>query len=90
MQTAIDFTTSSPINVERIKGQNGRLYRFLAEGNTITCFSQAVKELRIGYLNSRISDLRNQHHIQIFDRTVEVEDITGEKVHCKEYSLKEF
>ncbi len=90
MQTAIDFTTSSPINVERIKGQNGRLYRYLSEGNTITCMSPAVRILRIGYLNSRISDLRNRHQLQIFDRTVEVEDSTGEKVHCKEYSISPF
>lgn len=89
-QLAIDFTTASRINVERLKGQNKRLLDHLEAGNTIHCFSNAVRTLRIGYLNSRISDLRNRAKITIYDRDIQAVSFDGELVRCKEYSLKEF
>jgi hypothetical protein len=89
-QLPIDFTTASKINVDRLKGQSRRLYDHLSAGNTIHCFSPAVRELRIGYLNSRISDLRNRAQVTIYDREIQAVSFDGELVRCKEYSLKEF
>lgn len=82
-----DFTTASPVNIERLKGQNKRLYDYLAAGNTIHCFHPARIELRIGYLNSRASDLINLHHIPVKKRWINVFDEAGEKVAVVEYSL---
>lgn len=56
-QIQIEFPTNSPINVNKITGQNKRLYDYLLSGKTIHCFHPAKIELKIGYLNSRISDL---------------------------------
>lgn len=82
-QLDIAFPTASPINIESIKGQNGRLYEYLKAGNTITMFDAPA--LGIGYLNSRISDLRNLCRIIIYDQT---ENINGTT--CKRYSLTPF
>lgn len=87
MQTAIDFTTSSPINVERIKGQNRRLYDYLAAGGKIHCFHQAMRELKIGYLNSRASDLINKCRVAIKKRRIKVQDAEGNEVDVIEYSM---
>jgi hypothetical protein len=87
-QIKMDFTPATvnhPANVQRLKGQNKSLYDWLAAGNTISIFSPAMKSLGIGYLNSRISDLRNKCKIQIYDRLI---DVNGTK--CNEYSLKPF
>lgn len=84
-QLEISFETASPINKIKLGGQNKRLFEFLEQGNTITIYSPAMKELGIGYLNSRIADLRCKHGIIIHDRMVEVSG-----THCKEYSLRAF
>lgn len=87
-QIEMDFTPATanhPANVERLTGQNKRLYDWLMAGNTIHIFSPAMQQLGIGYLNSRISDLRNKCKVQICDRVIKVRG-----THCNEYSLKEF
>ena len=88
MQSAIDFTTASPINVEKLSKQNKIVYDYLAAGNTITLF-QAVK-MGVLHLHSRISDLTNVHGITIYRRFITVPDMTGEHVQVKEYSLNPF
>ena len=85
MQTTLTFETQSPINIERLSKQNRRLYDYLASGKKINCLSNEVKTLRIGYLNSRISDLRNVYEVPIQDRFIELRDVDGGKVHVKEY-----
>lgn len=87
MQTLIDFTTSSPINVERIKGQNRRLYDYLVAGGKIHCFHRAMKELKIGYLNSRASDLINKCQVAIKKQRIKVRDTEGNEVDVIEYSM---
>ena len=92
-QLEITFQTTSPINADRLSGQNKRLWDFLAAGNTIHCFHPAMKELGIGYLNSRTSDLRKMLREQgkdIFKRYIKVKDANGEEVTVREYSLTEF
>lgn len=87
-QTKMDFTPATvnhPANVQRLTGQNKRLYDWLMTGNTIHFLSDAKQELRIGFLNSRISDLRNKCKVQIYDRMIDVDGIK-----CNEYSLKPF
>lgn len=87
-QIEMDFTPATvnhPGNVERLTGQNRRLYDWLATGQTISIFSPAMQDLGIGYLNSRISDLRNKCKVQIYDRMIEVNG-----THCNEYSLNPF
>lgn len=83
------FETRSPINVDRLQGQNRRLYEYLKDGNTIHCFSQAKRDLHIGYLNSRISNLK-EAGAEIFKRNIQVTDVNGESVTVREYSLKPF
>jgi hypothetical protein len=52
-----------------------------------------MKELGIGYLNSRTSDLRKMLREQgkdIFKRYIKVRDANGEEVTVREYSLSPF
>lgn len=86
-QMQIDFTTASPINKDKLSGQNGKIYNALQCG-TVT----VLKAIGMGvyHLHSRISDLRNKHKIYIYDRTIVVKDIEGNVVVCKEYSLQPF
>lgn len=90
MQTEINFTTASPVNIEKMKGQNKRLYDYLSSGNTIHCFHPARRELKIGYLNSRCSDLANKNHVQIYKRYITVKDSEGIDTTVKEYSMFPF
>lgn len=83
----MDFSSGSPINVSRLTGQNKRLYDWLVAGNTIHCFSKAMYQLRIGYLNSRASDLINKHGINLKKRRIQVPDVNGDPVSVIEYSL---
>ena len=87
MQATIDFSTSSPENIERLNGQNRRLYDYLKGGGKIHCFHHSVRDLRIGYLNSRISDLVNKCNVAIRKRRIRVKDIEGNAVVVVEYSL---
>lgn len=84
-QLSISFSSSSPINKLKLGGQNKKLFEYLEKGNTINVFSEARKTLGIGYLNSRIADLRCRSGIIIHDRMIEVNG-----THCKEYSLTPF
>lgn len=87
IQAELNFTTTSPENIERLSGQNKRLYEYLLSGNKIHCFHEAMRTLRIGYLNSRVSDLRNLHNIEVKKSRVVVQDCNGEDVNVVEYSL---
>ena len=87
-QGTLNFLTTSPINIERLSGQNKRLYDYLVKGNTIHCFHPAKKQLRIGYLNSRISDLVNKYKIEVDKKFITVKDDFGEEVDVTEYSYK--
>ena len=86
-QLAMDFSSNSPINKERMGGQNRRLYEYLAAGNSIHCFSPAMYQLHIGYLNSRASDLINKHGINLKKKRIQVPDVDGNPVTVVEYSL---
>lgn len=75
-----DFSTGSPINKEKLGGQNLKLFEMLERG-PVTIFNSPG----IRILNSIISDLRNRAGIIIHDRFVNINGTT-----CKEYSLKPF
>jgi len=77
--------TVSPINIEKLSKQNKRLFEWLSKGNTIHIFHEAKNRLGIGYLNSRISDLTNVHHVKIYKRNIKINDVT-----VKEYSIFPF
>lgn len=83
VQLNIEFPTQSPININSIKGQNKRLYEYLKAGNRVTMFDGP--RIGVGYMNSRISDLRNRCGLIIYDRFVTVNDTT-----VKQYSLTPF
>lgn len=92
-QLELTFYSTSPIKIERLSGQNKRLYDYLAAGNTIHCFHPAIKELRIGYLNSRCADLSRilkEQGKDLFRRMIKVKDVNGDMVAVKEYSLIKF
>lgn len=82
-QLKLDFTTRSPVNVEKLTGQNKIVYELLCSNKTVTLFD-GIKE-GIFHFHSRISDLRNKVGITIYDRFINVK---GSSV--KEYSLNEF
>jgi len=83
MQLSIDFSTKSPINVEKLKGQNRKVYELLQNNDTVTLYDG----LKVGVLHfhSRISDLRNLNGIVIYDRMKKIKGVS-----VKEYSLKQF
>lgn len=86
-QLSISFQTSSPINELKLSGQNKRLYDYLIAGNKINCMAPEMNLLRIGYLNSRTSDLKNKFHLPVKSRFIEVENL-GEKTTVKEYWIE--
>jgi hypothetical protein len=66
----IPFPTDSPINSKQLGGQNKKVYDHLMSGKTINCIE--AQNMGITALNSRISDLRNKHDIEIMDRFVNI------------------
>lgn len=88
-QLALDFTSTSQLNKDRLKGQNQRLYEWLLKGNSIHVFHPAKLEMRIGFLNSRISDLVKAG-LTIHKRIIHAADLYGNLVAVKEYSMKPF
>lgn len=88
-QGILEFETSSPINIERLGGQNKRLYDYLMQGNKIHCFHDAMRFLRIGYLNSRTSDLIHKHNVPVIKERITVKDIAGNDVDVIQYSIQQ-
>lgn len=89
MQPEIAFPTDSPINTEKLTGQNKRLYDWLSTGQSIHLFHIAKRNLQIGFLNSRISDLKKAG-VVVYKRMIKVPDMDGNLTDVKEYSLKPF
>lgn len=83
IQQELDFTSPSPINKEKLSGQNKTVYDILSSGKTIN----RIEAINIGItaLNSRISDLSNRHGVIIYSRYI---SYSGSSI--KEYSLKQF
>lgn len=70
--------------LELIRGEGEPVYKLL---------HPAIKELRIGYLNSRCADLSRMLKEQgkdLFKRMIKVKDVNGEMVAVKEYSISPF
>lgn len=88
-QLEMSFESPSPINRERLGGQNKRLYDYLATGKTIHVFDPAKRQLQIGYLNTRISDLKKAG-VEVYKRGIQVPDMDGNIVSVIEYSLNPF
>jgi len=86
-QFSLDFKavvpTHSPINIDRISGQNRKLLDYLLAGNKIHCMHHMKAMLGIGYLNSRIADLRK--FLQFSEYKIESEMIKVADVDVKEY-----
>lgn len=78
--------TTSPINKDTLESQNKRLLNFLQQGNSIHVFSQAKKRLKIGYLNSRISDLKKAGY-KVASEFITVTNSEGAEVRVKKYFL---
>lgn len=89
IQVVIQFPTASPINQEKLRKQTQRLYDYLAAGNTIHLFHPAKKELKVGFLNSRIPEIKKAGYT-VYKRRITVLDSEGEPTSVVEYSLKPF
>lgn len=76
-------THKTPLIDESIERQNQKLKALLTEGKTIN-FLQA-REIGIGHLHSRISDLCNKQGMKIYRRFIRIG-----RTNCKEYSLTDF
>lgn len=83
-QIQIDFTTSAPINIEKLSGQNRDVYNYLRSGNILTRY-EAEKLFRVGNLHSRISDLKNKFKIEIKSEMIQVKDFFGRETSVKKY-----
>lgn len=77
------LSTNSPINMDKLAGQNAIVYNYLTDHETIDMF--IAHRIGVMHLHSRISDLRTKHKVKIYDRIKTVNDVT-----CKDYSLTEF
>lgn len=89
----LHFTTQSPVNQDTAEAQNGRLFRFLSAGNTIHVFHPAKRILRIGFLNSRIPEIRKQLKKEgkdVFKRWIRAENLEGKLTSVVEYSMFPF
>lgn len=80
-QLTIDFTTQSPINKEKLTGQNLAVYEYMKRGNRITHL--IAIGMGIYHLNSRIAEVRKV--VTVYSR-----DIRENGINCKEYDLKPF
>ena len=78
-QLNLDFTASNKESIER---QISTLIEYLSEGRTIN-FIQA-REMGIGFLNSRIPDVKARGY-KVYNRWTKIKTIK-----CKEYSFKPF
>jgi hypothetical protein len=85
-QTSIAFPTHSPVNIEKLSGQNKRLFDYLNAGNKIHCLDKARIVLKIGYLNSRISDLKKAG-VAIKKEWVKIDDSEGYECSVVMYSI---
>jgi hypothetical protein len=68
----------------RIRTQNEKLKRFLDSGRRINCFSKARQSMKIGYLNSRVSDLKKEGY-PLGKQWITTKDSDGRKVRCVQY-----
>ena len=89
MQTTLNFTSPSPINSDKLTGQNKRLFDYLASGKSIHCMHPDRIALRIGYMNSRISDIVKAGY-EIGKRYIKVKGFDGEETTVVEYTLKNY
>ena len=83
-KTEIEIPSGSPINAYKLDSQNYKLFHYLKTGATIHCKHPAKREMGIGYLNSRISNIVKAK-IQVFKRSISVDNTT-----VTEYSFFEF
>jgi hypothetical protein len=79
-----EFATQSPINEEKITGQNKTVYEYLLKGHTLTSM-QAIKKWGITRLGARIWDLRHLAKVEIHDRMIKEAGST-----VTQYSLTAF
>lgn len=89
----VQWTTSSPVNQEDTEAQNNRLIAYLSAGNTIHVMDPAKNILEIGYLNSRMSDIRKKRVMQgedLFKRWIWAVGRRGKRKRVVEYSFFEF
>lgn len=87
LQIEINFETKSPINTDKINGQNKRLIEFLLTGAKINCFSPEVQSLKIGVFHSRIAEARKffkENGVELKSEMTEFK-FNGEKTHAKNY-----
>ena len=84
MQTTLNFTSPSPINADKLTGQNKLVYDYLSKGETLNRIKAIELKLTTA-LNSRISDLTNKTGVVIHRRFI---NINGSKL--REYSLSKF
>jgi hypothetical protein len=78
--------TSSPINIDKLRGQNRRLLEYLLAGNSIHCMSAEKAQMGIGYLNSRIADLRE--FLRFSEYKIVSKPHTVGDVHVKLYTIE--
>ncbi len=93
MQLNFDVVpTGSTINIDKLSGQNGKLLDYLLQGNRIHCMHPVKEVLGIGYLNSRIADLRRflqDSHLQVGSRMIKVADVDVKEYWIEAKAIRE-
>lgn len=83
-QMTLSFESRSVINKERLTRQNRIIFDYLEKGNTINTV-KARELFQVYNLHSRISEIRNEEGVILYDRMIRVG-----RMNVKEYSLKPF
>src|SRR5689334_7101195 len=83
-QREIEFPVHSPVNIKTLGKQNLRLFEYLLTGKHINIYSRAKQELGIGYLNSRISNIREAGY-SVSRELITVKDHNGNDVRIMDY-----
>lgn len=71
--------TGSTINIDSLSGQNKRLIEYLLTGEHINMMHPMKVAMGIGYLNSRIADLRKflqYSNFKIESKMIEINDVS--------------
>ena len=76
------------MNKPRLKSQDEKLINYLLTGRKINCTSPARRRLEIGYLNSRISAIKER--MEALGRPIQRQPLVVKDAHNKKMLVKQY